>query len=199
MNARVTHFPESAYKIMPWKNGTGSTTELCIFPIDAAVQTGFDWRISLAQVPVSGPFSTFADYRRTIMLLRGDPMLLTHHEHGEHLLQPFQPYDFHGSWRTHGVLTGQPVEDFNVMIREGLGHAFVALHRASEKISCRLPKAPFQYVWATSGDATVRVLDQSHGLKEKESLLIEGGLNTIVEQGSAEGVVITVSLMIDSH
>jgi uncharacterized protein len=196
MNARITHFPSSTYKVMPWKNGAGSTTELLISPPGASVQSGFDWRISLAQVPASGPFSSFPNYHRTIMLLRGDPMRLVHQDHGEHLLEAFQPYAFHGAWSTTGVLTGQAVEDFNVMIRDDWGHATVDVVRGSENNVFQTSNARLKFIWAWSGEATVQIQDQTIGLKEQESILLEAGPNAAVEKGSASSVVIIVNIFL---
>lgn len=198
MNVRVTHFSKSAYKIMPWKNGAGSTTELLIFPPEASVQSGFDWRISLAQVPASGPFSSFPLYKRTIMLLRGDPMQLVHQGHGEHLLQAFQPYDFHGAWPTTGILTGQPVEDFNVMIREDLGRALIEVYRGLTKTVFHRPQSALQFIWAWSGSAEVNLMDQNYSLAEQEALLIEGGPEVILQLASPSSILITVSIDITS-
>ena len=62
------------YKRMPWKNGGGMTTELAVYPSDAG--DAFDWRISIADIETSGPFSTFAGYDRVIGLLEGIGMEL---------------------------------------------------------------------------------------------------------------------------
>lgn len=37
----------------------------------------FRWRVSVAQIDVSGPFSDFADYNRKMVLLRGTGVRLT--------------------------------------------------------------------------------------------------------------------------
>ena len=48
----------------PWKNGGGSTTEIAVAPPGAGFDS-FDWRISLATISHSGPFSTFAGIDRS--------------------------------------------------------------------------------------------------------------------------------------
>ncbi len=63
------------HRQMPWKNGGGVTTEVAISPPDATV-SDFDWRISMAKVPASGPFSAFANIERVLAVLDGE-MLLT--------------------------------------------------------------------------------------------------------------------------
>lgn len=199
MNARITKLSRSDYKIMPWKNGAGSTTELFIYPSDATVQSGFDWRISLAQVPASGPFSSFQDHQRTIMLLSGEPMRLVHKNHGEHKLMPFEPYDFHGSWETSGILTGGPVEDFNVMLRDGRGRCEVKVCRSQEKRLFQLGKSDFRWVWVWSGSARLGCSDQEYSLSERESILLEDGMESSLDLGSNDTVIITVSINLSSR
>ncbi len=194
MNARVTHYSPSAYKVMPWKNGAGSTTEILISPEHATVQSGFDWRISLAQVPTSGPFSSFPGYQRTIMLLRGDPMRLVHEGHGEHLLKSFQPHDFQGTWKTEGILTGGPVDDFNVMVREGFGHARVEVQKGSEAPVFVLQNMPLYVIYSCQGTLTVKLHDQNYKLAEQESLTIQDGSNISIHADSALSIAVIVSL-----
>ncbi len=45
----------SDHRVMPWKNGGGSTTEIAVFPIDSGLDA-FDWRVSMATVAADGPF-----------------------------------------------------------------------------------------------------------------------------------------------
>ncbi len=194
MNARVTHYSPSAYKVMPWKNGAGSTTEILISPENATLQSGFDWRISLAQVPTSGPFSSFPGYQRTIMLLRGDPMRLVHEGHGERLLRSFQPHDFHGAWKTEGILTGGPVEDFNVMVREGYGQAHVDVQKGSETPTFTLQNKLLYVIYSCRGTVTVELHNQHYKLAEQESLTIQDGSNIRIHADSALSTAIIVSL-----
>lgn len=58
----------SSFAASPWKNGGGITHEIIRVPAGVA---DFRWRLSVAQVDVSGPFSNFAGYQRTLVLLRG--------------------------------------------------------------------------------------------------------------------------------
>jgi environmental stress-induced protein Ves len=194
MKQRVTHFSPSAYKVMPWKNGAGSTTELAIAPQGASVQSGFDWRISLAQVPSSGPFSSFPNYQRTILLLRGDPMRLVHQGQGDHLLQPFQPYDFHGAWQTEGILTGRPVEDFNVMVRNDFGQARVHVQKGTENPVFSLQNANLHFIYCYQGTATVEMQTQQVSLADEDSILIEVGSNMKVHTGSTSSTILIVSI-----
>jgi environmental stress-induced protein Ves len=75
---------KSAYKTTPWKNGGGVTHEALRVP---AQGDPFRWRISVAEVDRSGPFSDFSGYRRTMMLLRGAGLRLKFANDGEACLR----------------------------------------------------------------------------------------------------------------
>jgi environmental stress-induced protein Ves len=58
----------------PWKNGGGMTYELIRVPPGRGP---FRWRLSVAHIDAPGPFSDFAGYDRTMILLRGAGVRLT--------------------------------------------------------------------------------------------------------------------------
>lgn len=101
------------YRVMPWKNGGGTTREILAYPSDTE---NFDWRLSIADIQADGAFSPFPGYARTIMLLEGNGMRL---EIGDApavtVQEKFRPLDFDGSSETHCTLTGGPIRDFNIM------------------------------------------------------------------------------------
>jgi environmental stress-induced protein Ves len=194
MPDQFTHLTPSAYKVMPWKNGAGSTTELYIAPPGASVQSGFDWRISLAQVPASGPFSVFPDYQRTIVLLKGDPMHLVHEGRIRHELQALQPYDFHGAWQTEGLLTGQPVEDFNVMVRDGFGRARVDVQKGSEKSAFSVQHDDLCFIYCHQGSFTVSLQNQKQRITEHEALFTEHAAKVLLQAESPASIALIVSI-----
>lgn len=55
------------YRRMLWKNGTGTTEEICRYPD----HDPFCWRLSIAQVAESGSFSLFSGYQRVNSVLEG--------------------------------------------------------------------------------------------------------------------------------
>lgn len=122
-----------SYRVMPWKNGGGTTSELMIEPEGSALTQGsapFLWRLSLATLDGSGPFSSFAGYDRIILQTEGPPMRLNHADIGGHELTPLVPYRFAGEWVTEGVLSG-PAKDLNVMTLRGRAAAHVETIRLS--------------------------------------------------------------------
>jgi environmental stress-induced protein Ves len=131
---KLTHLKPADYKIMPWKNGGGTTTEL-IAENNGATE-GYDWRLSIASVAASGPFSDFSGYDRSIMLVEGKGFTLDFGEAGtHHLVRSFEPVRFEGAWHTNCTLIDGPVKDFNLIARKNV-HAVLDVLRvtAAEKI-----------------------------------------------------------------
>src|ERR1700722_4668538 len=64
----MVHLPLERYRSMPWRNGMGVTREIAR---DPATGEDFRWRLSLATVASSGPFSSYAGYRRSVTLIEG--------------------------------------------------------------------------------------------------------------------------------
>ena len=125
----LKHLTASDYKTMPWKNGGGTTTELMVEPHGAG--TGYDWRLSIAAVGQSGPFSDFAGYDRTIMLIEGAGFTLEFDSADKKILNHrFEPFAFAGEWRTDCKLIDGPIRDFNLIARKGTPAVLEALHLA---------------------------------------------------------------------
>ncbi|WP_108262289.1 HutD family protein [Mangrovicoccus ximenensis] len=59
----------------PWQNGGGRTATLASFPEGAGIGD-FLWRISLAVIDRSGPFSAFPGVERLFTPVAGDPVRL---------------------------------------------------------------------------------------------------------------------------
>ena len=63
------HLRRDQYRSMPWRNGSGVTLEIAREP---AADSEFLWRLSLATVANSGPFSGYPGYRRSVSLIAGN-------------------------------------------------------------------------------------------------------------------------------
>ena len=117
------------YTSMPWKNGCGSTTELAIFPQGASLDD-FVWRLSMASVGTSGPFSNFAQIDRSLAILSGAGLIL--HSDSEQsasisvtLTQQSLPYRFSGETPINAELSVGPVLDLNLMTRRDVCQHFM--------------------------------------------------------------------------
>lgn len=105
------------HRVMPWKNGGGTTAEIAMAPDDADFAAGkFDWRLSLASIAGDGPFSAFPGIDRTIMLVEGNGMVLTNPDNVRMVLdRKYLPQDFPGEWPVDCRLLDGPVRDLNLM------------------------------------------------------------------------------------
>jgi environmental stress-induced protein Ves len=105
------------YRVMPWKNGGGTTTEIAVSPEGAGLDD-FDWRISMARVERDGPFSTFTGVDRTLSILDGEGIFLN--VSGRipiGLTKASEPLSFPADTVTGARLIGGPIGDLNVMTR----------------------------------------------------------------------------------
>lgn len=122
---------DSQHRIMPWKNGAGTTTEIAIDPADADLGSRFRWRLSIASVQRSGPFSAFPGYERTIMLIEGGGMDLAVGDGPVRRLdRPFEPFVFSGDAPAECRLIGGAVRDFNLMVDRSLLRSCTQVWRA---------------------------------------------------------------------
>ena len=136
---------------VPWKNGGGVTREIAAWPPGSGFED-FAWRVSMAEIRVDGPFSTFAGVDRRLAVLEGG-LRLTVHGAGVFELSPqCAPLAFDGGVLASARLTAGPVLDLNVMTRRG-----VAFARIDQLVSrTELPAAPgARLVFALADDVRV--------------------------------------------
>jgi uncharacterized protein len=107
----------SAYIRKPWKNGGGMLADIVMFPAGAGLDV-FDWRISLAHVGMSGPFSNFPGIDRGMIILSGDGMRLDIAGAASVVLGAASPpFAFPGDTPAAATLTAGPIDDLNAMTR----------------------------------------------------------------------------------
>jgi hypothetical protein len=109
--------PAATRPEVPWKNGGGTTSEVAIAPADAGVDD-FDWRVSIARIDTSGPFSCFPDVDRTLLLLTGGPVALEGPNWQATLREGSPPLLFDGADTVDAQISA-PSTDLNVMSRRG--------------------------------------------------------------------------------
>jgi environmental stress-induced protein Ves len=97
-----------------WKNGQGTTTELIKETISGSKD--FSWRISMADVTTDGPFSTFENYNRTLLLLKGNGITLEFKsKRTDTLNKLLDSASFAGEDPTYATLHNGSITDFNVI------------------------------------------------------------------------------------
>jgi environmental stress-induced protein Ves len=100
--------------VVPWKNGGGVTTEIAVGPPRSGDQE-WSWRVSIADVPATGPFSVFPGIDRSIAVIEGEGMDLRFEAGRMIPLELNRPVDFDGGASVDGILRDDPIRDFNVM------------------------------------------------------------------------------------
>lgn len=117
---RIHRFDTAALAATPWKNGGGTTREIAAWPEGAGID-GFEWRVSIATIDRSGPFSAFQGIDRVIMLLDGAGVRLRSGDGRiDHRLDRLHaPFAFSGDVALDCEMLGGPSTDFNVMARRG--------------------------------------------------------------------------------
>ena len=123
----------------PWRNGGGVTRELVAWP----PQGEWQWRMSVAEVETSGPFSRFEGVQRWFAVLRGAGVALD--IDGEyHTLSPSSaPLSFDGAALTKCTLLAGATQDFNLMVR-GTGARAAARSAPCPPPALRAPPLPAQ-------------------------------------------------------
>lgn len=110
---RIRLLKAADYPRMPWKNGAGSTLEILRDAGDGL--DGFGWRLSIADVGQSGPFSAFTGYQRVITVLEGAGMRLTVDGQPSRDLGPLDAFAFDGGAAVDCTLIDGPIRDFNLI------------------------------------------------------------------------------------
>ena len=176
----------SEHKVMPWKNGLGVTHEVALEPstVDGAQ---FLWRVSLATIKGSGPFSVFPGIDRSIVALKGNRVRLVIDGQDDAELEALgTPFPFPGEVAVEAINDGGETTDLNIMTLRGhAAHVMTRLQldsgytlTAEHDVSVIIFTAPVRY---RVGDATFSA-DASDALvdiKAGESVHIEPEEGTV--------------------
>jgi uncharacterized protein len=166
---------------MPWKNGGGETVEIAISPEGASLDD-FDWRLSMARVESSGPFSTFRGVDRTLAIVEGEGIILQVEGRVPFgLTGKSDPLPFPADVPTRANLIAGPITDLNMMTRRG--RVVHSLRRLTVSAISHLPiEADEILLFCRSGavrigdDDALRLgpLDTLHVQNASEALRING-------------------------
>lgn len=162
-------------KSKPWKNGGGVTTELALSPPGATLDN-FDWRLSIARIDKSGPFSRFFGIDRTLAVISGGSVALHVEGQSPVVLEPSSGYAaFPGDLYVYAEVSGAGSEDFNVMSRRGrCSHELACMElRGGTRIERRMEST---FVFHAAGTRVAVDAGAAHvELQLHDGLLLEAG------------------------
>ena len=135
----------------PWRNGGGVTRELIAWP----TPQDWDWRISVAEIDKSGPFSRFEGVERWFAVLGGAGVRLTLGSHTHEMTAQGEPLRFDGAQDCACELIDGPTEDFNLMLKHG--HTRARLVRVTDALNVEVAPGTRVAVYAWDEPVSVQV------------------------------------------
>ena len=145
---------KESFTATPWKNGGGITHEAIRVP---SVGEPFRWRVSVAHIDASGPFSEFAAHDRKMVLLRGAGIELRFADGTQRTLrQAGELIEFDGAVAAHCELLNGPCVDLNLMILKP-DRAAVRVERVVESLALSAPLNETTLVFPIDGTITLEV------------------------------------------
>jgi uncharacterized protein len=152
---------------MPWRNGRGETREVVAWPPGASLDT-FAWRVSVATIDRSGPFSHFPGVSRTLALLSGTGVRLTVGGTRIELTRCLAAATLRGEEEVHCELMGSTVQMFNVMVR-GETPARIVVSEGTQALAV----ARFRVCYAARGGLACEVGDVTFELDEADAIALD--------------------------
>lgn len=164
------HLPATGYVTLPWKNGLGTTDEICLRP-ETADRDAFDLRISRATIAADAPFSAFPGVERIITLIEGTGLRLDFADHSAQLA-PGEPCRFDSGLTPVGTPLGGTVRVLNVMAARSVWKLGTA--RMQDAAGPVLPDPGGFAVIHALGDWTLTTGAASHALKPGDTAIVSG-------------------------
>lgn len=118
--------------VEPWRNGGGQTRLIAAAEM---VDGDWNWRVSLADIRSSGPFSVFPGIDRQALLAEGEQLTLRGSETALQFRRVGDGHGFEGERELSAELAAGPVRLFNVMTRHGQATAGVSVHQGNTELS----------------------------------------------------------------
>ena len=186
--------PFAGLEPAPWKNGGGSTTELAIAPPGASLGK-FDWRISLATIAASGPFSQFGGVDRSLALVDGPGVYLEIDEQERFALTDDAPLvEFAGESHVIATLAAGPSTDFNVMTRRDRCHHKLG-RRVLDGTSEFAPRGDVSILFLAEGDSLSVCSDSERiGMVRFDAIIFDTNTVWTLEAGQATVFVVDIFL-----
>jgi uncharacterized protein len=144
---------QASFTASPWKNGGGVTHEAIRVPVNG---DPFKWRVSVARIDTSGPFSDFAGYERKMVLLKGAGVQLRFANGTTRALRTVgEMVEFDGALAAQCELIDGPCVDLNLIVAKPLSKVNARVVRLHETLT--VPAVAGQSTLAFPIDASVTI------------------------------------------
>jgi uncharacterized protein len=170
---------QASFKAVPWKNGGGVTHEAMRVPADGEP---FRWRVSVARIDVSGPFSDFTGYERKMVLLKGGGVELRFADGTARALRAVgEMADFDGALAARCELIDGPCIDLNLIVAKPLQEvsARVALLQGTLTVPGRAGRATLAF--PIDGAVEISCRSDRVGLEPWDLALMPAGEDFVVD------------------
>jgi uncharacterized protein len=163
---------QSQFKASPWKNGGGITHEAMRVPERGI----FRWRVSIAHIDASGPFSDFAGYARTMVLLRGAGVALKLSDGTQRIMRAAGDLaQFDGGRGVKCELLNGPCVDLNLMTSHAMGPAQVRVERLRGSLAYAVRKDESLVVFPIDAPLQIHPSGGNAAILEPWDLAVLGG------------------------
>ncbi len=194
--------PTSLWNVAPepWKNGAGITRTLASGR-DAGGNLA--WRVSVAEIEHSGPFSVFPDIERIAVVLENGPLRLSDSAVQGHVATPrvlarqYVPTTYPGELELFVDVACAPIRCLNVLTRRGSASADVRVLDADGQLA----PSPATVLFATRGGTwglTVSGVASTLHLAPYESMVLPAGCSIHAVRNGDAGRLVAVRLQ-DAH
>lgn len=172
------------YRRMAWKNGGGLTQEIAREPPQGEF---YQWRLSMAQIDMPGPFSDFSGYTRVMILLSGAGLTLKCAGAADRTLsRPGDMLKFDGGLAIQCELRAGSCTDLNLMVNQQHG-VDARVETLNAPLVLRAPAGGVALVVAMKGHCSLRGASSVRLAAYDTAILADGedGLLSIEQVGSS--------------
>jgi len=153
-NPKLQVIRRASFTATPWKNGGGITHEALRVPPSGEP---FRFRVSVAHIDASGPFSEFAEYQRKMVLLKGSGLDLRFGDGVQKSLRKAgELLEFDGALAAHCELLNGPCVDLNLMVLKS-DSAAVRVERFIESVAVSAARHETLLIFPIDRKITVQI------------------------------------------
>lgn len=153
-NSKLQVIRRASFTATPWKNGGGITHEALRVPPSG---DPFRFRVSVAHIDASGPFSEFAEYQRKMVLLKGAGIDLGFGDGVQKSLRKVgELLEFDGALAAHCELVNGPCVDLNLMVLKS-DSAAVRVERFIESVAVSAARNETLLIFPIDRKITVQI------------------------------------------